>query len=249
LKTSDFDYHLPESSIAQTPAEPRDSSRLLVLHRDKGALEHRIFRDVTDYVKAGDLLFLMDKKPFQAQLDDASAALAKQKAALETARLNLDRVKPLVAQNALSKKSLDDATGVYESYAAAMDQAKAQLATAEINLSYCTITSPVTGITSAALQQDGAYISAATSQLTSVAVLSPIWVNFSLSENELQTYRDQVAKKLLIPPRDGGGRMKECRSTSDDCCTARNGFQVSGSIRGVRFAISPISNPESSRWH
>src|SRR5258707_6130274 len=56
MKTSDFDYHLPESSIAQTPAEPRDSSRLLVLHRDTGTLEHRIFRDVSDYFRVGDWL-------------------------------------------------------------------------------------------------------------------------------------------------------------------------------------------------
>src|SRR6185436_1260497 len=55
---SDFDYHLPESSIAQTPAEPRDSSRLLVLHRSTGELEHCIFRDVSDYLRAGDLLVL-----------------------------------------------------------------------------------------------------------------------------------------------------------------------------------------------
>jgi membrane fusion protein, multidrug efflux system len=186
-------------------AQTQSSRQVEIRARVNGFLDKRVYTEGS-IVKAGDLLFLMDKKPFQAQVDDASAALAKQKAALETARLNLDRVKPLVAQNALSKKSLDDATGVYESYAATMDQAKAQLATAEINLSYCTITSPVTGITSAALQQDGAYISAATSQLTSVAVLSPIWVNFSLSENELQTYRDQVAKKLLIPP--GGGNYE-----------------------------------------
>ena len=68
MKTSDFDYHLPESSIAQTPAEPRDSSRLLVLHRDTGALEHRIFRDVTDYVKAGDLLVLNQTRVIPARI-------------------------------------------------------------------------------------------------------------------------------------------------------------------------------------
>ena len=56
MLTSDFDYHLPETSIAQTPAEPRDSSRLLVLHRETGEIEHKIFRDVRDYLKAGDLL-------------------------------------------------------------------------------------------------------------------------------------------------------------------------------------------------
>jgi len=68
MKTSDFDYNLPESSIAQTPAEPRDSSRLLVLHRDTGELEHRIFRDVTDYLKAGDLLVLNQTRVIPARI-------------------------------------------------------------------------------------------------------------------------------------------------------------------------------------
>jgi S-adenosylmethionine:tRNA ribosyltransferase-isomerase len=68
LKTSDFDYHLPESSIAQTPVEPRDSSRLLVLNRDRGNLEHRIFRDVADYLKAGDLLVLNQTRVIPARI-------------------------------------------------------------------------------------------------------------------------------------------------------------------------------------
>ena len=68
MKTSDFDYHLPESSIAQTPAEPRDSSRLLVLHRDTNKLEHHIFRDVTDYLNAGDLLVLNQTRVIPARI-------------------------------------------------------------------------------------------------------------------------------------------------------------------------------------
>jgi S-adenosylmethionine:tRNA ribosyltransferase-isomerase len=68
MKTSDFDYHLPQSSIAQTPAEPRDSSRLLVLHRDTGELEHRIFRDVGDYLRAGDLLVLNQTRVIPARI-------------------------------------------------------------------------------------------------------------------------------------------------------------------------------------
>jgi S-adenosylmethionine:tRNA ribosyltransferase-isomerase len=68
MKTSDFDYHLPESSIAQTPAEPRDSSRLLVLRRDTGEIEHRIFRDVADYLKAGDLLVLNQTRVIPARI-------------------------------------------------------------------------------------------------------------------------------------------------------------------------------------
>lgn len=68
MKTADFDYNLPVSSIAQTPAEPRDSSRLLVVHRDTGEVEHRIFRDVTDYLKAGDLLVLNQTRVIPARI-------------------------------------------------------------------------------------------------------------------------------------------------------------------------------------
>ena len=68
MKTSDFDYNLPESSIGQTPAEPRDSSRLLVLHRDTNELEHRIFRDVTDFFSPGDLLVLNQTRVIPARI-------------------------------------------------------------------------------------------------------------------------------------------------------------------------------------
>jgi S-adenosylmethionine:tRNA ribosyltransferase-isomerase len=68
MKTSDFDYHLPESSIAQNPLEPRDSSRLLVLHRKSGELEHRIFRDVIDYLNPRDLLVLNQTRVIPARI-------------------------------------------------------------------------------------------------------------------------------------------------------------------------------------
>jgi S-adenosylmethionine:tRNA ribosyltransferase-isomerase len=68
MKTSDFDYNLPESSIAQTPAELRDSSRLLVLHRDTDELEHRIFSDISEYLRAGDLLVLNQTRVIPARI-------------------------------------------------------------------------------------------------------------------------------------------------------------------------------------
>ncbi len=170
--------------------------------RVSGFLDRRVYTEGA-MVKAGQVLFLMDKKPFQAQVNGAAAALARQKAAMETARLNLERTRPLAALNALSKKDLDDATGSFESSAAAVEQAKSELETARLNLSYCTITSPISGITGAAMQQDGTYINQQNSQLTTVAVLSPIWVNFSISENEMQRFRDQIARKALIPPAGG----------------------------------------------
>ncbi|WKZ34889.1 MAG: tRNA preQ1(34) S-adenosylmethionine ribosyltransferase-isomerase QueA [Anaerolineales bacterium] len=68
MKTSDFDYHLPESSIAQTPLEPRDSSRLLVLHRSTGELEHKTFRDIKSYLRVGDLLVLNQTRVIPARI-------------------------------------------------------------------------------------------------------------------------------------------------------------------------------------
>lgn len=68
MLTSDFDYHLPESSIAQTPLEPRDSSRLLVLHRGSGELEHRIFRDIGEYLRPNDLLVLNQTRVIPARI-------------------------------------------------------------------------------------------------------------------------------------------------------------------------------------
>ena len=61
-------YDLPEELIAQTPAEPRDSSRLLVYHKDTGVMEHKIFRDVIDYLKAGDVLVVNNTKVIPARL-------------------------------------------------------------------------------------------------------------------------------------------------------------------------------------
>ncbi|MBK7448291.1 MAG: tRNA preQ1(34) S-adenosylmethionine ribosyltransferase-isomerase QueA [Anaerolineales bacterium] len=68
MKTTDFDYHLPETSIGQTPAEPRDSSRLLVLHRASGEVEHRFFRDVGSLLRPGDLLVLNQTRVIPARI-------------------------------------------------------------------------------------------------------------------------------------------------------------------------------------
>jgi membrane fusion protein (multidrug efflux system) len=106
-----------------------------------------------------------------------------------------------VELDALSKKDLDDAVGQFQSYEASVEQSKAQVETAKLNLSYTVITSPVAGITSFAQQTEGTYISQQNSQLTTVAVLSPMWVNFSLSENEMQKARDQEKKGLLRMPK------------------------------------------------
>lgn len=68
MKTSDFDYHLPEASIGQTPAEPRDSARLLILHRALGQIEHRLFLDLSLILRPGDLLVLNRTRVIPARI-------------------------------------------------------------------------------------------------------------------------------------------------------------------------------------
>lgn len=186
---------------AEYVAQTRSSHLVNIQARVSGFLEKRLYTEGA-LVKEGQVLFQMDPRPFQVQLDQARAALVKQETALETARLNLARIKPLTLQNALSQKDLDDATGQYQSTAAAVEQAKAQVEAAKLDLSYTTITSPVAGLSSSARQTDGAYINPQNSLLTTVEVVSPMWVTFSLSENEMQRHRDQVASGFLRPPKD-----------------------------------------------
>ena len=182
--------------------QTQSSRQVNIQARVSGFLEKRVYTEGT-MVREGDVLFLMDAKPFQVQVEAQAAALSRQEASLEVARANLERTKPLAALDALSQKDLDEANGQYLSAAAAVEEAKARLETAKLDLSYCTISSPVTGITGAAQLHDGTYVSPLNSLLTTVAVLSPIWVNFSLSENEVQRVRDDIEKGRLRPPEEG----------------------------------------------
>jgi S-adenosylmethionine:tRNA ribosyltransferase-isomerase len=73
MRTSDFDYHLPPELIAQTPVEPRDQSRLMVLDRRRGSIEHRRFFEITDYLRAGDVLVFNDSRVIPARIKGKKA--------------------------------------------------------------------------------------------------------------------------------------------------------------------------------
>ena len=181
-------------------AQTQSSQAVNIQARVSGFLDKRVYVEGS-LVKAGQVLFRMDPKPFQAQVDAAKAALQRNQAALEVAKANLARTKPLAEQNALSQKDLDDATGQFQQASAAVEQTKAQLEEAELNLSYTTISSPVTGVSSFAAVADGTYLSPQNSQLTTVSVLTPMWINFSVSENQMGRIRDEIQRGLLrLPP-------------------------------------------------
>ncbi len=202
-----------EVTVVET--EPRDtpvvfefvgktasSRRVEIRSRVEGFLEKRLYEEGS-VVEEGDVLFQMDRKPLEARLQAADAELAQQVARMDTAEANLNRIRPLVEQNAVSQKDLDDAVGTFRSAAAAVEVAKANVVQAELNLGYTTIVSPVRGLSSFAVQREGAYIGHGTgSLLTYVAQLEPMWVEFSLSENQILSWRDQERRGLITMPED-----------------------------------------------
>lgn len=188
--------------VTEFVGKTASSRRVEIRSRVEGFLDKRFYTEGT-VVEAGDLLFEIDKKPFQAQLDAARAELSQQQARMTTAKANLDRVKPLAKQNAVAKKELDDALGSYNTAAAAVEAAKAKVVQAELNLGYCTIFSPVTGVSSYATQREGAYIGMGSQALTYVAQLDPIWVEFSISENQLLRARQQINEGRIAEPKAG----------------------------------------------
>ena len=190
---------VPVSSVFV--AQTQSSQAVSIAARVSGFLDKRVYTEGA-VVKAGQVLFRMDPKPFQAQVDAAAAALQRNQAANDVAKANLARIKPLAQQNALSQKDLDDAQGQYEQTAAAVAQSKAQLESAQLDLSYCTIVSPVDGVSSFAAVADGTYVNPQNSQLTTVSVLTPMWINFSISENEMERIRSEAQKGLLTLPAD-----------------------------------------------
>jgi membrane fusion protein (multidrug efflux system) len=111
-------------------------------------------------------------------------------------------VKPLAARKALSQRELDDATGQFLAASAAVETAKANVEQARLNLGYTTITTPVSGLSSFAKVQDGQYLSGSgeSSVLTYVQQTDPIWINFSISENDMLKYRTEQAAGLLHLP-------------------------------------------------
>ncbi|HUL94219.1 MAG TPA: efflux RND transporter periplasmic adaptor subunit [Burkholderiales bacterium] len=187
------------SFVAQT-----ESSRQVdIVARVSGFLD-RIAYAEGELVKEGQLLFQLDPKPFQVQLDAAKGELLAQEARHTTAAANLKRVKPLAAQNAMSQADLDKAQGEFDASDAAVYSARAKLKQAELNLGYTTIRSPVTGFSGRALQRQGAYINAVgdSAKLSYVAAVEPMWVNFSMSQNQLAQIRDLVQKGQLVPPKN-----------------------------------------------
>lgn len=187
--------------VPQFDGQTVSSRQVVIMARVDGFLDKRVYTEGS-MVKAGEVMFQQDPKPFKAQLDAAKGALAAQEARWLTAKQNLARVKPLVALNALSQKDLDDAIGSEKAAEASVQTARADVEQAQLNLGYTTITSPLAGRSSYARVQDGAYVSPSNNLLTYVDQVDPIYVNFSLSENQMLEVSGMVQSGLLQQPKD-----------------------------------------------
>ncbi len=136
-------------------------------------------------VKKGQVLFEIDPRPFQAALEQAKGQLAIAEGQFYTAKANLEKIRPLAAVNAVSKKDLDDAIGREASARAAVQAAKAAVQKAQIDLSFTKITSPIDGIAGIAKAQLGDLVgSPGGPELTTVSTVDPIKVYVPISEQE-----------------------------------------------------------------
>ncbi len=156
-----------------------------------------------DFVKKGQTLFEIDSRPFEAVLEQAKGQLAQEQARWDTAKANLERIKPLAEQRAMSLKDLDDATGAEQAARAAVIAAKAVVNKAQVDLSFTKITSPIDGIAGIAKAQIGNLVGPGSiEELTTVSTVDPIKVYIPMSEQEylrdLQNGGGHTQRKMLL---------------------------------------------------
>ena len=149
-------------------------------------------------VQQGALLFQIDPKPFQADLDKAKANLATSQAQLKKSQEDLARYKTLVASGAVSQQEYQNEVQTTAGAQGNVDAAQASLATAQINLGYTTITAPITGIAGKALAQLGDLLTPTTT-LTTMSAVDPIQAEFTVSEQYYLDNTDRLNTVSGIP--------------------------------------------------
>jgi membrane fusion protein (multidrug efflux system) len=148
----------------------------------EGYLLRQVYKEGSS-LRKGDTLFDIDPRPFQAVADQARAALARDQAALDKARLDVDRFKPLVAEKAISQQELDNAHALFRQAQANVDASKAAYDRALLNLQWTHIVSPINGIAGIAKVQVGDLVNGQ-KVMTTVSTVDPIKVFFSANEEE-----------------------------------------------------------------
>jgi membrane fusion protein, multidrug efflux system len=161
-----------------------------------GKITERHVQDGENLQK-GQLLFVIDPRPFKAQLDSAQANLAQAQAALELAKIQFARDQDLVGTRAISKQDYDTKKNTVDVNAAQVEAAKAAIETAQINLEYCYIHSPIDGRAGARLVDVGNIVQGNTTALLSIQRLDPIYATFTITERDLPGVQKQMRSGAL----------------------------------------------------
>jgi multidrug efflux system membrane fusion protein len=166
--------------------QPQVSGRVTQIHFTDGA-----------NVKIGDLLFTIDPRPYQAQLDQAEANVAQAEAALSLAKVNFARVEKVSDPRAVSRQDFDARKSAVESAEATLKQNRAAVENARLNLEYCTIRSPINGRAGQRAVDVGNVVSANNGSLLVIQRLDPIYADFTVTESELSGVQRNMAKQAL----------------------------------------------------
>lgn len=156
-------------------------------------------------VKAGAVLFRIDRAPLDIAVDAARAAVAQAEARFEQAQRERTRLAALVAERAISQREADDAASTGKTAEAALAAARAQLREAQLNQSYAEVTAPIAGVAQRALRSVGTLVQPAAESglLTTLVQTDPVRVRFSLTEAEAAQVRQSRSRELRLIGPDG----------------------------------------------
>ena len=169
--------------------------------RVAGVLLKRLYKEGSD-VRAGQALFQIDPAPLRAALDGAEAALAQAQANATNAHVAAERARELIASGLVSRSDLDNAQAAERSTAASVQQAKAGVSSARINLGYASVSAPIGGRAGQQGVTEGALVGAGTpTLLTTVEQIDPIYVNFDQPAVDIERLRRaQSAGSVTVAP-------------------------------------------------
>ncbi|MFA7386709.1 MAG: efflux RND transporter periplasmic adaptor subunit, partial [Thiohalobacteraceae bacterium] len=197
------DVPVEREYIGQT----KGSREVEIRPRVGGIIEQRLYEEGS-FVQAGQPLFQLDPKSYQAQLAAAEAVLARARALLGQNEREWNRLKPLAQEKSISRKALDDAQSAYELAAADVKAAEAAVSEARLQLEYTRVTAPIAGIAGLAERVEGAVVTAAVDRLTRLTLTDPMDVHFSMSENEWLLRQQELAEGSLQAPADTALQIK-----------------------------------------
>ena len=169
--------------------------------RVTGIIEKRLYTEGAS-VKAGQPLFIIDPKPYAAQVAQAEADLTKATAQKAQADRERARLAPLAERKAIGQKEADDAASNADFAAAAVQSARAKLDELKLNWGYTKVVAPISGLSSRAQKSEGSLATANDTLLTTISQTDPLWVGFSVSENEQLRLTRAVADGRLVLPKD-----------------------------------------------